>query len=512
MESLKKFTDQFQATWRQLSRSGQIGISVTAVLCLLAIGGIGFWSSQPQWIELQTGLTPQESGAITTRLEGANIQYKFNHTGSTILVPKSKLATARIEAGEYLAATPAQSTNDSWFLTADRRVMEERLTRQRENLLAETIMRIRSVKTATVSISMQERGPFSVVNSQNPTTANVVVEPHAGTVFSQVTAQSIAGIMASSVPGLTPDNVTVVDNDGRMYVVSADGGSVHFADNYQYKMQLETDLQAKAERVLADLLGDGRYSVQVASAIDFTQVVEESTTYQNGGAKSSETIVNNKSTGGNTEGPAGVSANQASTKAKVTPVIREEETVDTAYDNDRSQVKTIRPAGDLTRMTVSVVVDLSAPEQQPGQPAPVAPTATLKDIEEIVKAAVAFDEVRGDQIQVVDSKLSPNALAATPVVPPATDWEFVNELVRNGSLGIAALVALVLGLLIIRKMKPITLPGTTGVSVEQAHKLSELSSLASDNPDAVADVVSAWLNKVDKGSESLESPAVRKAA
>ena len=116
MEPLKKFADQLQATWRQLSRAGQIGISVTAVLSLLAIVGIGFWSSQPQWIELQTGLTPQESGAITTRLEGANIQYKFNHTGSTILVPKSKLAAARIEASEHLTPATSQADNESWFL------------------------------------------------------------------------------------------------------------------------------------------------------------------------------------------------------------------------------------------------------------------------------------------------------------------------------------------------------------------------------------------------------------
>jgi len=512
MDSLKKIAEQLQATWRQLSRAGQIGVGVAALFCLLAIGGIGVWSSQPQWIELQTGLTPSESGSITTRLEGANIKYKFNHTGSTILVPKSKLAAARIEAGEYMTQTPAAASDDSWFLAADRRVLEQRLTRQRESLLAETIMRIRSVKSAAVSISMQERGPFSVVNSQNPTTANVVIEPHAGTVFSQVTAQSIAGIMASSVPGLTPDNVTVVDHEGRMYVVSADGGSVHFADNYQYKMQLESDLQAKAERVLADLLGDGRYSVQVATSLDFTQVVEESTTYQNGGAKSAETIINNKSTGANTGGAAGVAANQAGGAANANSVVSEEETVDTAYDNDRSQVKTIRPAGDLTRMTVSVLVDLTAPAAEPGQPAAAAPTATLAQVEEIVKAAVAFDVDRGDQIQVLDSKLSPNALSGVPVVPPATDWESVNELVRNGSLGLAALVALVLGVLVIRKMKPITLPGQTGVSVGQAHKLSELSTLASENPDAVADVVSAWLNKLDNGTDIADSAGGTRAA
>lgn len=163
--------------------------------------------------------------------------------------------------------------------------------------------------------------------------------------------------------------------------------------------------------------------------------------------------------------------------------------------------------GTIKRLTVAVTVQLTdtpeegasdsaAPENQP--------RVTLEQVEEIVKSAVGFDETRSDQIEVlsVAQLVGETSLLELVETPPVIEsWM---PLIRAVSLGIAALVALVLGLLTLKRIKPIQVPGNDGSSVspQRARQLSELATLARKNPELMSSILASWINDPNDGNQS----------
>ncbi len=121
-----------------------------------------------------------------------------------------------------------------------------------------------------------------------------------------------------------------------------------------------------------------------------------------------------------------------------------------------------------------------------------------------MKQAVGFDERRGDKIEVLVSPLTGAVSIAEPA--PLQDMEFYMELLRNGSLGIAAFLAFVLGLLLLRKIRPISLPSVSQpFDAGRARMIAELSRQVGDNPETASKIMAAWLNQTDPEANSEEA-------
>ncbi|HVJ87662.1 MAG TPA: flagellar M-ring protein FliF C-terminal domain-containing protein, partial [Caulifigura sp.] len=155
--------------------------------------------------------------------------------------------------------------------------------------------------------------------------------------------------------------------------------------------------------------------------------------------------------------------------------------------------------GRLVRLTVAAVVQL--PEKAEGAAA-AAPAIDVKQVEQLIRQAVGFDETRNDQISVVTATLAGNALEAP--VAAGVPWDKYEQLARSASLGLAAVVAFLLGLLTLRRLKPTVnvAPEATATSESAEQRLAALSIRARENPEAVAQALNAWL-----AARNAEAPA-----
>jgi flagellar M-ring protein FliF len=190
------------------------------------------------------------------------------------------------------------------------------------------------------------------------------------------------------------------------------------------------------------------------------------------------------------------------------------ETSDTEYSHAKTTDTTTIVGGDILRLTVAAMVDLTPPKDDPNSP-----IAALDktQIERVIKQAVGLDTTRGDEIEVLYTSLAPADISGPSLVETIDKWQFYTEIVRHASLGLAALVALALGLLLLKKVRPLTsdTKAETGLDAERTRLMAELATQARENPDIVSRIVEAWMEVPDPQVSVPMNPsgaARRKAA
>ncbi len=159
----------------------------------------------------------------------------------------------------------------------------------------------------------------------------------------------------------------------------------------------------------------------------------------------------------------------------------------------------------MTRLTVAAVVQLPDAAAGGGT-AGAAPAIDAAKVEQLIRQAVGFDETRNDQISVISGALA----GAIPELPeaPVVPWEKYEQIARAASLGLAAIVAFLLGFLTLRRLKPsVSISADAGEATEQ--RLATLSMKARENPEAVAQALNAWL--ATRNAEGPSTIPMRKA-
>jgi flagellar M-ring protein FliF len=520
MDFLTNLRQQILAIWQRSNPAYRVALVASTVLSIATIAGVGWWASRPQYMPLANNLTPAQAAKVVEKLEGANIPFKKSFSASVISVPEHQFADATVAVRDLGVVgdlpAPEQSIGDSVFVDPD---MKRELVRAaKERALEASIMRLKSVSFADVHIAMPDPEPFA--RDRREPKATVLVGVQRGEVFSPEQAITIATLVASSVEGLVTDNVSVTDTEGRTIHPSpqlADGGLTR---QYQYKQRLEAELAAKAETMLAEMLGPGRAIVRVNADLDFTETTRTQRKYDTeGSAKEQEDILTEEEQGtvDVAQGAAGTAAN-LSTQANRNSLPRSKKTekITTTWKNGEIVDTVQEYGGSIKRLTVSALVDLPDPDPNA---APNTPVIDKLQVENIIRNALGFLDERNDKIEVVPTELVGIETGVTTLVDTLNRWDFYNNLVRNASLGLAAVVALILGLLLIRKLQPVTALRGAADRVPEADRTSmvaELSAQAKENPELVSKIVAAWLNASNtvpiRPEMAEREPLQRKAA
>lgn len=514
MESLKSILQQARETWNHATRGQQATLLAGGLLTVIAIIGVGVWASRPVYVPFANNLSPAQAMHVVSQLEAAGVNHRLSFSARQVLVPKSEWTQAQIAAGDLVDHVPEnlEELEDGPFVNPE--LLHTQMMRQQEALLARTIAQIESIESATVHVSRPEPSPF--VRDREAVTASVVLKIARGRSFSREQAAAVVALVNHGVEGLTPDNITLLDTEGRM--LSSDGGFDSSMDGQlDYRRRLEADLAAKAEVLLAQLLGPGRSIVRLTTDIDFNESSTKETLIDpDASAPTKEeielTVTVEETRGGaigQSGGPAGSSSNidpaVVAPAGPGTPMKTERNS--TEYENSSTTYNSTERAGTIKRLTVAAIVDLP----EPGSDGEQGQTVTKDQVEMLIKQAVGFDSSRDDQVEVVVGELT--GIQQLLVEEPAGvfAWPRIENLVRNASLGLASLVVLVLGVMIVRRLRPVTLPqpSHTGLSESASRKLLELSQEARMHPDQVASVISEWLNNED---DEASPPVARRSA
>ncbi|MGA7538049.1 MAG: flagellar basal-body MS-ring/collar protein FliF [Steroidobacteraceae bacterium] len=468
---------------------------------------IVLWSRAPTYSLLYANLSPQDEAQIAQALDAAQIPYRLDGGANSLEVPAERLDEARMKlAGQGLTDNDsfAELEKSSGFGVSQ--FMEDvRYQHALEMELARTIASLQPVAAARVNLAEPRQSVF--VSDNRTASASVFVELKSGASLEPEQVQAIVNLVASSVPNLSPAEVTVVDQQGRL--LSAPNGRDPYAiDEREYDMvhRMETDYARRIEALLTPLVGPGLVHAQVVADLNMgtsqqakelyapnSQIVRsEHLSQQSAGGPGTGGVPGSlsneppapgaiappaaaKSTG--TAGASGASAqnaapaNGAPAGAAATPADASPQPAtkpvggtvgalggDTTssditrnYEIDRTLDYSNQPAGTVRRLTVAVLIGDRTVAGPDGKEKKVPLSAQeLARVTQLVKDAVGFDASRGDSVSVVNESLdtasTPAAADGTFQAPPLWQSPFVWSLLRIVA-GLVVVLVLVLSVL-----------------------------------------------------------------
>jgi flagellar M-ring protein FliF len=314
-------------------------------------------------------------------------------------------------------------------------------TRAIEGELAKSIDSLQTISGARVHIVMPERAMFS--NESRKATAAVTVKTNGR--LPRETVESIRYLVSSSVPELSPDAISIVDQTGALLARAGDGGLGGSSDLDEQQTSTETRLRSQIEQLLSPSVGEGTVRAEVSAILERDQTREESEMFDpdkqvishqitvEAGDQSKE---NDAGPGGASvgaqlpEAQAGAGGNQNSRQAA-----RNENSEDTTYDNSKTRTVTVRNPGKIKRLTVAVMVDGGAK----GLPQP-----QVQRIQRLVENAVGFDAERGDSVVVDNMPFTAVAEVAPEEkgLPFGLTWDSMFGVLKILILGVVGLLAL----------------------------------------------------------------------
>lgn len=511
------------------------------------------WSRGPSYSLLYANLGSSDQASIAQALDSAGIAYRLEAGSNGISVPAEKLNDARLKlAGQGLPEGSggfALMAKDPGFGLSQ--FMESaRYQHALETELARTISSLQTVEGARVHLAVPRQSAF--VRDRRPASASVFVQLKAGRRLEQEQVQSVVNLVASSIPELDANHVTVVDQQGRL--LSAPQGNDEVAQReaqFEATHRLEEDYAQRIEGLLAPLVGPDRVRAQVVAQLDSSVTEEAREQYRPGsqivrseqlseqtsaGADGSQgvpgSLTNQPPTPGTAQPPPATSAPNATAtaagnppkpgaQAAATPAVppppentSREST--RSYEIDRTLAYTRQPSGRLQRLTVAVLIDNQRTTSADGKVKETPLSAQqLERITTLVKDAVGFNAERGDSVNVVNS-----SFRAEPAVPegeveqiPLWERPFIRDIAKllTGLIGLVLLVFMVLkplvsGLLKQSREAPASLtqaeaaaraayvPGAPNQPLAYEQQLAQARTMVSQDPKRVAQVVKTWVS------------------
>lgn len=443
LEAIKNLVGQIGP--KRLMIMGGVALALLAALAFVATRGsnstMGF---------LYTDLDPSAAAAITEKLKAQNVEFQLSADGTSIMAPQDKLAELRMSlAGEKLGGKIGYEVLDEeqpFGVSASRAKLNE--TRAIEGELAKSIQTIQNVTGARVHIVMPERAMFA--EESRKATAAVTVKTR-GRIPSETVA-SIRYLVSSSVPELSPDSVSVVDQTGALLARAGDPSTASAGDADERQQAVEGKLRDEIESLLEPIVGQGKVRAEVSAQIDRDQSREESNVFdpdkqvisrqvsvetgeqnneRDAGAQTAS--VGNQLPAANLNG-----ANNAPGASRQSGSNQTSE--DTTYDNSSTKTITVRTPGKVTRLSVAVMVDGG----DKGLPQP-----QIDRLQRLVENAVGADTQRGDSVVVESMKFN------TGDAPADATTSFLSALPMDRIWSLLQLVVIgVVGLVALRMLKP----------------------------------------------------------
>lgn len=420
---------------------GQKAVTVLAALAVVT-GGVLFanWAARPSYAPLFTNLAASDAAAITEKLSASGVPYELANGGQTILVPDDQVYDLRLKMSAE--GLPAESQSgysllDKQGITTSEFMQHVGYQRALEGELSKTIKAIDGVKAATVHLVIPQKDIFA--NDRSKPSASVLVVSEPGKPLNQGHVQAIVHLVASSVEGLEPEDVTVAGSDGRV-LSTGDGESLGAnADiRAQQTAQFEQRMNTALQRMLDSVVGPGNSVVQTSAELDFDETETKTQRYTAdpdvppiSQSTERETYTG---TGGMTGGvlgpdniqvPGGGTGNGEYTSTKET----RNNAVGTVTETRKSAPGTIR------RLSVSVLINRNA-----------AAGINNADVQQMVATAAGIDPERGDQISVTampfDTTVAEEADRAEREAAAAERREQIIAWAKTGALALAVLVVL----------------------------------------------------------------------
>ena len=469
LEPTKAFA-QFDVV-SQLPMLRQLGLLV-GLAASIALGVfIVIWAQAPVYAPLYGDLSEMDASQVINQLEQSNTPYKYDAGSGVISVAANDIHEVRIRMAS--SGLPSSSDRGLAMLHDDQSIGTSafiegaRYNQAVAEELQRSIASLNIVNAARVHLAIPQKSAF--IRNRSEANASVVVSLASGRSLSESQIAGIVYLVASSVSDLDPENVTLIDQRGRL--LSGQGGSEEMQmsnEQLRYAHQIENSLTERVVRMLAPLYGEDNVRVQVTAAIDHT--AEERTVEQYGQQEPvlrSEQISEDTSNEAQAAGVPGALVPTPPNAGQEGGIEGAQQAGNTSrrstrnYEVDRTISHIKAAGGQIQRLSVAVVLnykaqEVDAPPPVPGEEAPEAAEATMEmlpvtpeeiaQVEQIVREAVGIDAGRGDSVSISSAQFQ------TFVPAPIEEPEFMDSLsdytgAAKMAGGFIAIMALIFGVL-----------------------------------------------------------------
>ena len=405
----------------------------TAVLGGVALVLAGFFAwmiaraAEPPMALLYGELDMAEAGKITAQLDAARIPYQLGAGGTTVMVPADRVARTRMalaEQGLPSGGSVGYEIFDGANALGTTNFQQNvNLVRALEGELSRSIRSIGEVKTARVHLVLPQRELFSRDKPQ--ASASVLLQMRGRNRLTPAQVAAIQQLVASAVPALAIDRISVVDGQGTLLSEGSGGGDPvagAAAKADQRRRTLENHLARTIEQLVERTVGPGKVRAEVSADMDFDRIDSSEEIFDPDGqvVRSTQTVDQSGSNRQGASQPVSVSTNLPDTEARpatetseISAEKRSEETVN--YEISKKVVNHVREAGTVRHLSVAVLIDGVWTTDAQGT-ATYQPRSAdeLQQLTQLVRGAIGYDAERGDKVEVVSMRFAEPEQAEAP--------------------------------------------------------------------------------------------------
>ncbi len=495
--------------WSSLQPKARLRFILIAAISGLVLAALLYIGLRPQYVTVFHGLSLEDASAITTELKAKKIPTRLQDAGTAIAVPQKVADQARLEAAA--AGLPRSGrvgydlfSNSSLGMTESQRKLQMQLLLEEQ--LTTTLLRISGIQDASIKLALPAETVFLDPKRQTAATASIWIKS-----ASRLDGGQVAGIVhlvAHSVPNLRSEDVTVIDQDGRV-LTSSSGAGPNIGDQQAMQKGLQLELERSLGTLLGQVFGEGNVVVRVAPELDYDQRTTQTVRFQapqggqSGLVRNLEELSEYYSGQGGTGGQPGTGTN--GNGSYETPSGGESSTTSETkqrtitYELDEIRETITYAPGQIRRLSVSVIVNKADLGAQ------------AESIRQAVQAAIGYDLSRQDVVSVQAMPFN-NETEAPPVIPAASPWYETFAF----KVGMGVLLAVVATLLLrsrrpsanvlVEELRPAPVAATVENAIGQhemplpveteAQRLRKhLEKMAKQKPEEFAGLIKSWLNE-----------------
>lgn len=451
---IQSLITQFKNFYKNLTPTKRMSMIASVGIVLAAITVVSVMMSGTSYVPMMKDVSADNLPIVIEKLKSKNIPFRVDEGGKAILVPPEHVYTTQMalmsELGGHIGSIGLELF-DKQDLGATSYVQRINYQRAMQGELMRAINSLDAVKKSKVILALPPKKTF--LEEGGKTTASVTVDLHPGKILSEEQVRGITNLVASSIENLKPEDVTVVDSRGK--VLSKNNGesvSAMSLEMLELKQKTEKELENRIETILAKVVGQGKVIAKVNADINAKDVVSVEEIIDPDRTAVKSTITEDERLNGNRRNPAGVPGARANLPGA-------EENQQVAFNQDVSKeyktinyevpkvVRNVKEApGGIQRVSVSVLVDgvMSNITKEDGT---VEKQWTERSPEELqkyaalVRAAIGFDEKRGDTFTIENMKFEHEDFAeAEQILNSLERRKLFSYVLKWGIIGIAFLL------------------------------------------------------------------------
>ncbi len=412
-------------------------VFLTVALFLIAYS----WIQEPPYRAVYPGMSEADRQLAFTELNSADFRAQIDSSTGELKVPSDRYHEARLLLAsrglpQGTASGGINSLSDDSAITTSQFMEQVRYTAAIENELARSISQINSIQSARVHLASPKESVF--VRNRTPAKASVVVTPFSGRIISSSQVQAIVHMVSSSVPYLSAEGVSVVDNRGKLLTDATQFSSMQLnGEQMAHKLQMEDNLRNRIDSILSPVVGIGNVRSEVDIQIDFTEIESTFEDYDgnNAGPLARSEILNieQKPIGGEASGVPGATSNTSPTAlgegGQSTSNTTSSQTTRN-YEMDR-EIRYVRNTGaKVEKISVAVVINdnvKTSSVTDESDPSDVGfSQEELDRFSNLIKSAVGFNEERGDNIEMVAIAFDEPEMLEEAIIPWYSNNQILN--------------------------------------------------------------------------------------